>query len=84
MKLDDLPQAPARPHNFFALDSGVRFVEMDAQLIQDSARLAAQLGLRGADSTYVAVAVRLKLSLFTLDIDQRQCAKRVVSVVEIQ
>ncbi len=62
---------------------GVRLVEMDNALLQDAARLAAELGLRGADATYVAVAARLKLPLITLDTDQKAKAKVKVACWEI-
>jgi predicted nucleic acid-binding protein len=58
---------------------GLRLVEMDNALMQTAAQLAAELGLRGADAIYVAVAARLHLPLVTLDIDQKQrAAARVV------
>ena len=62
---------------------GVRLVEMDNALLQDAARLAAELGLRGADATYAAVAVRLKLPFVTLDADQKAKAKVKVTCWEI-
>ena len=62
---------------------GLRLVEMDAALILEAAHLAAELGLRGADATYVAVAARLKLPLVTLDEDQMSRAAKRVSIQEI-
>jgi predicted nucleic acid-binding protein len=62
---------------------GLRLVEMDAALILEAAHLAAQLGLRGADATYVAVAARLNLPLVTLDEDQRNRAFQRVAIKEI-
>lgn len=57
---------------------GLRLVEMDHTLSREAADLAAELGLRGADAIYVAVAARLSLPLVTLDADQRsRAAKRV-------
>ena len=56
---------------------------MENSLIHEAANLAAELGLRGADSTYVAVAARLDLPLMTLDIDQRGKAAKRVDVLEI-
>jgi predicted nucleic acid-binding protein len=50
---------------------GLRLVEMDQPIVKEATRLAADLGLRGADSFYVAVAARLNLPLATLDIDQK-------------
>jgi len=62
---------------------GLRLVEMDAALIREAAHLAADLGLRGADATYVAVAARLNLPLVTLDGDQRDRAAKRVAIREI-
>jgi predicted nucleic acid-binding protein len=62
---------------------GLQLVEMEDSLLREAAKLAAELGLRGADSTYVAVAARLDLPLITLDIDQRERAKKRVTVLEI-
>jgi predicted nucleic acid-binding protein len=53
---------------------GLRLVEMDQALVSEAARLAAELGLRGADSLYAAVASRLNLPLVSLDEDQRSRA----------
>jgi predicted nucleic acid-binding protein len=63
---------------------GLQLIEMEQPLMRDAAYLAAELGLRGADSTYVAVAVRLDLPLVTLDTDQRQRAEKRVKVLNIQ
>jgi len=62
---------------------GLRLVEMDNHLMRESAQLAAELGLRGADSTYVAVAARLNLPLVTLDADQKERAKEKIAVLTI-
>ncbi len=62
---------------------GLQLIEMEHSLIHDAAHLAAELGLRGADSTYVAVAARLDLPLITLDADQRQRAAKRVKVLNI-
>ena len=45
----------------------LQLIEMDRPLVQEAARLAADLGLRGTDSFYITVASRLKLSMVTLD-----------------
>jgi predicted nucleic acid-binding protein len=58
----------------------LRLIELDQSLIQEAARLASDLGLRGADSFYVAVASRLKLPLATLDEDQKTRAASVIAV----
>jgi predicted nucleic acid-binding protein len=63
--------------------SGLQLVEMDHSLLIEAAQLAAELGLRGADSTYVAVAVRLGIPLITLDIDQKERAAKRIEVLEI-
>jgi predicted nucleic acid-binding protein len=62
---------------------GLQLVEMEDSLLREAAQLAAELGLRGADSTYVAVAARLDLPLITLDVDQRERAKKRVTVLKI-
>jgi len=62
---------------------GLQLVEMDHSLLIEAAQLAAKLGLRGADSTYVAVAARLDLPLVTLDVDQRERAGKWLKVLEI-
>jgi predicted nucleic acid-binding protein len=62
---------------------GLQLVEMDHSLLHQAAQLAAELGLRGADSTYVAVAARLDLPLVTLDVDQGERARKRVKVMEI-
>ncbi len=62
----------------------LRLVEMDQSLVQDAARLAADLGLRGADSFYVAVAARLNLALVTLDEDQKSRAAVVINVHSLE
>ena len=53
---------------------------MEQALAQEAARLAADLGLRGADAFYIAAAARLKIPLITLDQDQ---AKRAATMVEV-
>jgi predicted nucleic acid-binding protein len=60
---------------------GLRIVEMDHNLIQNAAALAAGRGLRGADSVYVATARQLGVPLLTLDEDQRLRAQGVVKII---
>ena len=62
---------------------GLRLVEMETSLLREAAQLAAELGLRGADSVYVAVASRLKIPLATLDADQRKRAGQRCACAEI-
>ncbi len=45
----------------------LRLVALDRRLSQAACQLAADLGLRGADATYVAVADQLKIPLVTWD-----------------
>jgi len=59
---------------------GLRLVEMDNDLVHEAANLAAELGLRGADSVYVAVARQLNLPLATLDNDQSERAQARVAI----
>jgi predicted nucleic acid-binding protein len=53
----------------------LRLVSIDPRLGRAAARLAADLGLRGADSVYVALAQFLKLPLITWDSDQAERAR---------
>jgi predicted nucleic acid-binding protein len=62
---------------------GLRLVEMDNELVHEAACLAAELGLRGADSIYVAVARQLNLPLVTFDVDQRERAQDRISIRSI-
>ena len=62
---------------------GLQLVEMEYSLLREAAQLAAELGLRGADSTYVAVAARLDLPLVTLDVDQKGRASKRVKVLDV-
>jgi predicted nucleic acid-binding protein len=62
----------------------LRLVEMEAELVQRAAHLAASLGLRGADAFYVAVAAHLSLPLATLDTDQQGRAANVVEIWQVE
>jgi predicted nucleic acid-binding protein len=48
-----------------------RLVGMDSRLAEAAARLAADLGLRGADAVYVATAQQLNVPLVTWDSEQQ-------------
>ena len=61
--------------------STLRIVTVDWRLAEHAASLAADLRLRGADATYVAVADRLHLPLVTWDREQRERAKEAVRTV---
>jgi len=56
---------------------------MDNELIHEAASLAAELGLRGADSVYMAVASQLHLPLVTFDVDQCARAQEKVPIQSI-
>ena len=62
---------------------GLRLVEMNKVLLLEAATLAADLGLRGADSVYVATAKRLGVPLVTFDVDQRERAKNQIAIHNI-
>ena len=55
--------------------------DLNEELARESARLAIALGLRGADSVYVAVAVRRGVRLVTWDREQRERSSAVVPTV---
>lgn len=59
---------------------GLRLIALDHRLGQAAARLAGDLGLRGADAVYVATAHHLRVPLVTWDAEQRERAGRLVSV----
>jgi len=61
----------------------LQLVEMEYSLLREAAQLAAELGLRGADSVYVALAARLDLPLMTLDADQKARAGGRIRILEI-
>jgi predicted nucleic acid-binding protein len=59
----------------------LRLIEIDADLSERAAELAAGLSLRGADAVYAAAAQRLGLPLVTLDREQRERASSLIEVV---
>ncbi len=62
----------------------LRLVDMDRNVVQIAAHVGADLGVRGADAFYIAIAQQLNLPLATLDIDQRERANKVISILEIK
>lgn len=60
---------------------GLVLVEMSYTLVQQATELAADLGLRGADAYYVAVANYLQIPLATYDEDQLSRASAVLPSV---
>lgn len=59
----------------------LRVVTLDRRVGERIAELAADLGLRGADATYVAVAQLLELPLVTWDRDQSRRAAGTVATL---
>lgn len=58
----------------------LRLISIDGELGQLVATLAADLGLRGADATYVAVAQQFDVPLLTWDREQASRASKVIRV----
>jgi predicted nucleic acid-binding protein len=56
----------------------LRLVPVDRRLGMEAARLAGDLGLRGADAMYVTVAYRLGIPLVTWDVQQRERASSLI------
>jgi len=61
----------------------LRLVAMDQAVVETAATVAVDLGVRGADAFYIAIAQRLNLPLATLDADQRKRASRVVATLSV-
>ena len=61
----------------------LRLVEMDQSVVKTAVHAGADLGVRGADAIYIAIAQQLSLPLVTLDKDQRHRASRVIETWEI-
>lgn len=62
------------------LDS-LRLVPVDGELALAAARMAGDLSLRGADAVYVATAHHVNMPLVTWDVDQRERAARIITVL---
>lgn len=58
---------------------GLRLESMEAALVREATRLAADLGLRGADALYVATAARFACPLVTWD---AEVIRKTAGVVE--
>ena len=61
----------------------LRLVEMDQSVVQTAVRAGADLGVRGADALYIAIAQELTLPLATLDADQSERGSRVVEIWKV-
>ena len=59
----------------------VRLVPVDVELAVLGAEAAAELGLRGADALYVALARRLDVPLVTWDQEQRVRSQAAIAVL---
>ena len=59
---------------------GLELVSMENAFVERAAVLAAECGLRGADSVYVALAERMNLPLASLDSEQITRAAGIVKV----
>jgi len=57
----------------------LRIVHVERRLGMSAAQLAADLGLRGADAVYVALAQQLTVPLITLDQEQLDRTGSVIS-----
>ena len=57
----------------------IQLISLDDTLIDTAAELAADYALRGADAVYVAVASRHGCTLVSLDREQRERARTVVT-----
>ena len=64
--------------------TGVHIIEMNHKLILEAADLAAESGLRGADSVYMAVAKKLNIPLVTLDVEQRKRSSKSILIYNIE
>jgi len=62
----------------------LRLVEMGNDVVQAAVFVGANLGVRGADAFYIALAKQLQLPLATLDHDQRQRASQIVETWHIE
>jgi predicted nucleic acid-binding protein len=59
----------------------LRLVDINKQLAQSAAYLAADYKLRGADAIYVALAKELNLPLVSLDVEQRERVNTIVATL---
>ena len=73
------PELAHRAVNRLLRLRSLRLVPVDGRLAEAAARLAADLGLRGADAVYVATAQLLNIPLVTWDSDQQARAARVIA-----
>ena len=60
---------------------GLTLIKMSYSMVEQATELAAELGLRGADAFYVAVAAYFQIPLATYDEDQLSRASALLSCV---
>jgi predicted nucleic acid-binding protein len=70
-------------HGLYAMPE-MSLVQIDQALVDEATDLASNLGLRGADAYYVAVAKTLGLSLVTFDKEQLSKASAVIETIRPQ
>ena len=58
----------------------VKLIDLSTELASAAAQAAIDLGLRGADAVYVAVAASLRAPLVTWDIEQRERSRSRIDV----
>ena len=61
--------------------SGLRLVQIDQTIINTATDLAANLGLRGADALFVALATQLNIPLLSFDSEQLQRPAMLISTI---
>ncbi|RLD07579.1 MAG: hypothetical protein DRI56_06615 [Chloroflexota bacterium] len=61
----------------------LRLIDMDHKVVQTAIRVGVDLGVRGADAFYIAIAQNLNLPLATLDIDQRERGSQIVETLDL-
>ncbi|MBU4481622.1 PIN domain-containing protein [Candidatus Parcubacteria bacterium] len=60
------------------------FISIDETISQLSVEIASKYFLKGADSIYVAIALKYGISLATLDKDQEKKGSKIVNIVNIK
>jgi predicted nucleic acid-binding protein len=60
----------------------VRLAPIDQALIVDATNLSADLGLRGADAIYVALAKQLGVPLLTFDTEQLTRPAGIITTIQ--
>ncbi len=61
----------------------LRLIDMDHKVVQTAIRVGVDLGVRGADAFYIAIAQNLNLPLATLDKDQCERGSQLVETLDL-